>query len=697
MDVDGLLEGLDKSQRLAVTTPASPLCILAGAGSGKTRVLTRRIAHRCLTGAIDPRRVLALTFTRKAAGELTTRLRSFGLRDLPSAGTFHASAYAQLRDRWAGTDQRPPVLLDRKGRILARILGGSRRLTPADLGSEIEWAKARLISPESYPTEAARADRTTGVPHERIAELYRRYENEKRTRRLVDFDDLLAQCTDAINRDPPFAAAQRWRFRHLFVDEYQDVNPLQERLLRAWLGDRTDLCVVGDPDQAIYRWNGADASFLADFGHHHPGAEVVELRDNYRSTPEILSVAASVLAGDAGRARPMRAHVRSGPVPTVLGFDTDVGEAAGIARALRDEHGPRVPWSAQAVLVRTNAQIALIESALRKVGIPYRTRGGRALLDEPDVRDLLRGLARSAEPFATTLADLRAASTDGSGTGDTSAAAEIEEVGPPDPDSAESRRQAAFASVVRLGEEFLVLDRHAVTSAFPVWLTAAVHSEELDRGGDAVTLASFHAAKGLEWAVVHLAGMEDGLCPISHARDVDTLNEERRLLYVAVTRAEQALRLTWAERRTFGEREMKRAPSPYLHEVLDATTTIGDTRRAAPAPLDLLADTRALLGERARSPGRSSVVSASETDRALLDSLRSWRAGVARVARVSPSVVLSDRTLAAVASGRPADRSELSALPGLGPINVDQYGSDLLAMVAGHESVENSVRERGGS
>ncbi len=684
MQVDTLLRGLDDSQRQAVTSLAHPLCIVAGAGSGKTRVLTRRIAYRCLTAAIDPRHVVALTFTRKAAGELSSRLRSFGLRDLPSAGTFHATAYAQLRDRWVATDQRPPGLLDRKGRVLARILGGSRRMSPGDLGAEIEWAKARLIPPVDYAVAAARTERLTPVPHERVAELYRRYEDEKRTRRLVDFDDLLAQCTHAINSDPTFAAAQRWRFRHLFVDEYQDVNPLQERLLRAWLGERTDLCVVGDPNQAIYRWNGADASFLVDFSRQHPGAEIIELRDNYRSTPEILAVAASVLAGERNRPRPMRAHARGGPVPTVVGFDTDVGEAGGVARALRDEHGPRIPWSAQAVLVRTNAQTALIESALRKVGIPYRVRGAKALLDEPDVRELLRQLVRSNEPFVATLADLRGSLADD----DSASAGE-----PIDPESAEARRRAAYWSVVRLGEEFLILDRHAPTSAFPAWLTTAVHAEEPDRGGDAVTLASFHAAKGLEWAVVHLAGIEEGFCPISHARDTDALEEERRLVYVAVTRAERALRITWAHNRVFGDREMKRKPSPYLREVLAATGVLGVNQLAAPAPTGLLAETRSALGESWPSRGGKLdrvTPGGAISDQRLIESLRHWRAEVARAARVAPSVVLADRTLVAVAARRPADRAELTAVPGIGPIAADRYGPILLGLVADHSTVDRA-------
>ena len=386
MEVHQLLDGLDPAQRRAVTEPTHPLAILAGAGSGKTRVLTRRIAHRCLTGDADPRHVLAVTFTRKAAVELDGRLRTFGLRDLPAAGTFHALAFAQLRPVWESRGGVPKVL-DRKGKILGRILGGTRRVTPADLATEIEWARARLVDPDTYPRAVRDHDRRVPVAPEQIADWYRRYEQEKRRRGVVDFDDLLAQAASRIEDDPSFASAQRWRFRHLFVDEYQDVNPLQERLLRAWLGDRTDLCVVGDPNQAIYGWNGADADFLRRFAVHHPGAAVVELRESYRSSPQVLAVAASVLSDPrgirAGANRP------DGPPPVVVGYRSEVDEANGIARAVRDQHRPGRPWSAQAVLVRTNAQAAIIETALRRAAIPYRVRGSHRFLDDADVRDLL--------------------------------------------------------------------------------------------------------------------------------------------------------------------------------------------------------------------------------------------------------------------------------------------------------------------
>jgi DNA helicase-2/ATP-dependent DNA helicase PcrA len=679
MDASRLLDGLDPSQRRAVTSEAQPLAILAGAGSGKTRVLTRRIAHRCATGSADPRHVLALTFTRKAAGELDGRLRAFGLRDLPAAGTFHAVAYAQLRARWAATGAAAPKLLDRKVRFLGRILGGTTRMSPGDLATEIEWAKARLVTPEGYALAAAQADRRTGVAPERIGEWFGAYELEKRRRGVVDFDDLLVGCTRAIEGDPSFAAAQRWRFRHVFVDEYQDLNPLQERLLRAWLGPRTDLCVVGDPNQAIYGWNGADASFLLRFAEQHPGAEVVRLEGSYRSTPQILSAAASLLRGDGGR---LLAHRPDGPPPTITAYATDVDEANGIARSVHDHHVPGRPWSAQAVLVRTNAQAALLEAAFRRGAIPYRVRGGAALLEQPDVRDLVRRLDGEREPLVTTLSDLESSLASQRA----QLLAESGIVGDDDDDEADAawafestldttatgRRLLAHEQVVRLGRDLLLMEPAARTDDFGAWLRTVLQDDTSTRT-DAVSIVSFHAAKGLEWPIVHLAGLEAGLVPITHARTPEARAEERRLLYVAVTRAADVLRCSWAAKRTYGERTVDRSISPLLQE-LAASVDAARPSETAAAPRAGLASSRAALAE--------------EPPDTLRAELRAWRANEARKAAVVPTVVLSDRGLEAIAHRRPTTEAELAEIADVGRLARSRYGARLLEIVAGHPDTD---------
>ena len=320
--VDDLLRGLDATQRDAVTSRAAPLAILAGAGSGKTRVLTRRIAWQAREGIVDPRHVLALTFTRKAAGELRTRLGRLGVEHAVTAGTFHAIALAQLRRRADDEQRTMPTLLERKVRLLVPLVnvrGREAGLRAAELASEIEWAKARLVRPDGYERAVTLAARTPPRPAAEVADVYREYERQKRRRGLVDFDDLISGCADVLERDADFAAAQRWRFRHLFVDEFQDASPAQFRLLRAWLGDRSDLCVVGDGDQAIYGFAGADPTFLVRFTaqfppERFPDVGVVRLGSNYRSTPQVVAAAGAVL-GSSRRRTAQRAARPDGPAP----------------------------------------------------------------------------------------------------------------------------------------------------------------------------------------------------------------------------------------------------------------------------------------------------------------------------------------------------------------------------------------------
>ena len=493
--VDGLLDGLNGRQRAAVEAPGTPLCIRAGAGTGKTRVLTRRIAYQATEGAIDPKRTLALTFTRKAAEELRGRLAGLGLRGAVSAGTFHSAALAQLRTRWAERGVRPPELVrDKRGLVARAAKQAGKRLGRNDLSdaiNEIEWAKARRLTPDCYTEAAARLRRWSSLDPALVSDLYGQYEAEKTRRRVVDFDDLLILALRDLTDDPDYAEARRWKFQHLFVDEFQDVNRLQFDLLRAWLGDRNDLCAVGDPNQAIYSWNGADADYIERFDHWFPGSSVLDLVDNYRSTPQILTAGRAVLPAGAASLAP---HQLDGPRPTVSTHADDFDEGTAIARALRDAKGPEIAWSSMAVLARTNAQLTTITAALRSADIPFHIR-----------------------------TDTRRTTTD----------ANASEPGRPQTADADNQPNAPD-------------------------------------GTDAVDVATFHAAKGLEWPIVHLAGMEQGLVPISRAQTPAEIAEEQRLLYVAITRAERELHCHWAAVRTFGDRAADRAPSPYLNAILTA-------------------------------------------------------------------------------------------------------------------------------
>ena len=665
-----LLEGLDPAQHRAVVSDAQPLCILAGAGSGKTRVLTRRVAHRVVTGRAEAPHVLVLTFTRKAAGELRRRLRALGVDQEVAAGTFHGIAYAQLRQRWAERGEPAPALLERKARLLAPLLPRARSgraaatVQPADLAAEVEWAKSRMVPPSRYEAEVEAAGRTPPMAPATMAAIYERYEHDKRRRGLVDFDDLLMSCALALENDAEFAAAQRWRFRHFFVDEFQDVNPAQFRLLQGWLGPRLDVCVVGDPNQAIYSWNGAEPALLTGFGRRFPAAEVLALDRNYRSTPQVVGAATALLDhGRAGRTPSVTATRPDGPVPVLRRFDTDMAEARGIARALRRAHRPGTSWSHLAVLARTNAQLVLLEEHLRAARVPCRLSGG-GLLAQPEVKAAMEQLRRApfAMPFTSRLADVEAM---------------VAEEAPAEGSAAE--RRLNLEALVRLGRDYAALDPAGTAEGFVAWLGASAAGDLTDTGADAVELTTFHRAKGLEWPVVFVAGLEKGLVPIAHARTPAAEAEERRLLYVALTRAIDELHCTWAERRTFGSHSVARGASPYLQPIQAAVEAM--QRGGSPA------DWRARIeAERAklRTVPRAGVRSGSApgADPRVLEALKAWRAATARASGVPAFVIFHDSTLAALAERRPATRAELLALPGLGPVKAERYGDTLLAVLA---------------
>jgi DNA helicase II / ATP-dependent DNA helicase PcrA len=678
-DAGKLVSDLNDRQREAVTSLTNPLAILAGAGSGKTRVLTRRIAWLAREGVIEPRHVLAVTFTRKAAGELADRLEGLGVRRAVTSGTFHGLALAQLRRRWRDRDEAVPALLERKSRILAPLLGGGPSVgtEAAEVAGEIEWAKARLIVPEGYEAAVTAAGRATPRPAGEVASLYDRYETEKARRGVVDFDDLLWRLGDALESDAEFAAVIRWRHRHLFVDEFQDVNPAQFRLIRLWLGDRRDLCVVGDDDQAVYGFTGADAGYLVHFARHFPGAGVVRLEENYRSTPQVLAAAHAVLPGGR-RKKPLRPTLADGPLPTVVAYGSDRDEAEAVARALQAAHQPGAPWAGTAVLYRTNAQSAPLEAALRAARIPYRVRGAARFLDRPAVAAALAELRRAASaapglPLKAHLAGLLEWAEEAGG----------------GEDATRDRREHVDA-LVRLGHEYLVADETVGPGATPdppgatapgfITYLLTVLAEDDPTRADAVELLTFHKAKGLEWPTVFVTGLERGLVPIAYAETPAALAEERRLLYVALTRAEQVLHLSWARRRTLGGREMTRQASPYLASIEAALAAFGpdgdgDWQAAVAAERARLAKARA-------AAGRDRAMVGASADPAVLAELVAWRKTLARASGVPAQVIFHDATLAAVAEAKPSDRAALMALPGLGPLKVERYGDELLALVA---------------
>lgn len=676
---DRYLDDLDEHQRAAVTSDALPLAVLAGPGAGKTRVLTRRIAWRVATGRAEAPRVLALTFTRKAAGELVSRLDRLGVRPGRTtgvtSGTIHAVALAQLRVRNLARGRAMPALLERKVRLLLPLVGGrgpAAIVAARELATEIEWAKARLVAPDAYVPAAARAGRDTERASTEIATLYARYEESKRTKRLVDFDDLLWWCGDACEQDEEFAGEQRWKFRHLFVDEFQDVSPAQLRVIRGWLGDRRDLTVVGDPDQAIFSFSGADPTGLTEFTKRFRGAAVVRLDHNHRSTPQIVAAGEALLA-DGGRPRPTRRALRDpGPEPTVIAYDDDEAEARAVARAIRDLRTPSLGWSTFAILYRTNAQSAAFEAALAAAGIPTRVRADGRFLDRPEVRvalDRLRAAERAAP--GATFADH---------------VAELTDDGPPEVGDGGAALDATpdehAGAVAHLAQEYLTMEPDlASVDGFLAWLSASLRGEEPATGADAVELSTFHRAKGLEFHTVFVTGLERGLVPISHADTPAAKAEERRLLYVALTRAEQRVVLTWARRRSFGTRAMHRAPSPWLAPIEAVFSVEPAPPRAASASSG---------PDRARSRlrrARAGDDDGPEPDGPLLDALKEWRRLLAKASSVPAYVVFNDATLRAIATALPGSRDQLLDISGIGPIKVERYGDAVLELVGRHRKV----------
>jgi DNA helicase-2/ATP-dependent DNA helicase PcrA len=631
VDVEALLADLDPDQRRAVLSDGAPLCIVAPAGSGKTRVLTRRIARRIADGSADAGHVLVITFTRRAAGELVRRLRVLGPRVAVTAGTFHGIAYRLARQRWDDIGRKAPVLAPDRRRLVQDVLSTSGRPPRPDLvrevTAEIDWARSQRLDPPAYATAASVARRTMLSPAE-VAEHYGAYEALKRRRRLVDFDDLLSQSIAELQRDPAYAAAVRWRFRHVFVDEFQDVNPLQHALLDAWVGGRDDLCVVGDPHQAIYGWTGADGRWLADFADHHPGATVVHLGRSHRSSPQIVNFGHAVLTGRTEGA-PLASRPDGSP-PRAHRFRDAQEEAAAVPALARDARPPGGRWGAIAVLARTNAQLEPVAAALRRAAIPFRSRARGD--DDAEVRVLLDEVARM-----TGRATLRAWLDEHALGADPLPAAVRETV-----------------------EDLLLQDPDASGADLRVWLSTGGRGDgpALESEDDAVVLATFHAAKGLEWPTVIVVGAVPGLVPHSSARTARALDEERRLFHVAVTRAQRDLIITW-----YGDEG-----SPWLAALDEASDP--------PGPPPALAVPRP---------------EASRPD-PVVQGLHARRRQAARAARVDETTVLDDRTLAAIAAAAPSTLDELAAVPGFGPLMARRHGPRILAaLAAGRSSAHDEL------
>jgi DNA helicase-2/ATP-dependent DNA helicase PcrA len=552
-----VLAALDPEQREVALAVRGPVCVLAGAGTGKTRAITHRIAYAVHTGAVHPGHVLALTFTAKSAGELRGRLRALGAPgmglDQVQALTFHAAALRQLGHFWPGTvGGRPPRVLASKAALVAeaaraeRITAGAAELS--DTAAEIEWAKVTQTRPEDYAAQAERAGRKPPLGAGQTGLVYAGYERLRRQRNMVDFESLLELTAAILDGSRPAAEEVRARYRYLVVDEYQDVNPLQKLLLDLWLGDREDLCVVGDPDQAIYSFTGATPRYLTGFTAEFPAATVVRLARDYRSTPQVVTLANRIIAAGLVAKRP------AGPPPSLTGYPDDAAEADAVAGQARALIADGTDPGEIAVLVRVNAQMHAFERALREAGVPYQVAGTERFFDRAVVRQaigLIKTASRTVATEPSLVTETRAIL---SGLGLTGP--------PPAGGGAVRERWESLAALAGLAADLAAARPDATLADFAAELAGRAATGHAPTASG-VTLSSLHAAKGLEWDVVFLPGLTEGVLPIVYAQTDEAVAEERRLLYVGVTRARQRVALSWAAARAPGAPAIRK-PSRFL-------------------------------------------------------------------------------------------------------------------------------------
>lgn len=666
MNPEELLNALDPDQRAVATQVAGPLAVLAGAGTGKTRAITYRIAYGAAVGAFDPSNVLAVTFTQRAAFEMRHRLAQLGVPKA-QARTFHSAALRQLRHFWPTVVGGPlPDVIPHKASLVAasaaRLGITIDRTNVRDIAAEVEWAKVSMVDAAHYASRVARLRRDVpaGLDAGDMARLLDVYEDAKNERGVIDFEDILIYLCGMLQERADVASIVRKQYRSFVVDEFQDVNLLQARLLDLWLGGRHDVCVVGDVAQTIYSFTGASPDYLTGFGRKHPGARIVELTRDYRSTPQIVSLANDVLAHSSQREGTVRlsSQREGGAQVTYRTYDDDRAEAEGVAASIADLIDAGMAPHSIAVLMRTNGQSQAFEEALGARGIPVAVAGGKPFFARDDVR--------------TAISRLRAAAAAATDTGSVGEIVRdvLSGVGwaPEAPSGqAGSERWSNMNAIVGWAD-----DSQAQTlPAFVAELDERVaYQVEPDKAG--VELATIHAAKGLEWDAVFLVGVAEGLLPLSYAKTAAAREEERRLLYVAITRARDLLTVSWARSRGADGRG-KRKRSRLLDGIWPEEARVGAPKKRARA------STRAL--------NQAFEEEASPQAIELFGRLKAWRLEVSRQAGVPPFAVFTDQTLRDIAQAMPKNTTQLRVIRGIGDVKVQRFAAPVLALVRGEEVI----------
>ena len=670
-----ILSALDVDQQQVALQVRGPLCVRAGAGTGKTRAITYRIAYGAATGAIDPGSVLAVTFTSRAAAEMRARLRDLGVPGV-QARTFHAAALRQLSYFWgrAFGGDRPEIIKSRASLVAsaaARVGVSVDKTLVRDLAAEIEWVKVSMTGPEKYPDVIAGGRETPGVGMEDFLRVYEAYEQAKIERRVIDFEDVLALTCGLLLENDDIAKQVRSQYRSFVVDEYQDVSALQHRLLDLWRGNRKDICVVGDIAQTIYSFTGADPGYLAEFKERFPEGNVLELNRDYRSTPQIVAVANRIMAKARGldgigpeRGLPgavkLISQEASGPAVRFADYATDEAEAEQVAELIALLAAEDTPLSQIAVLYRTNAQSEAFEQALSSRGIGVQIQGGTRFFEREEIRRAVVLLRQAERIQALTAMEV-------SEPLEYQVQSVVASLG-------WSPAPPAVSGAVR--ERWENLDALLAMTKNRPNLTLSQFVAELQERGEAqaapevngVILSTLHAAKGLEWDAVFLVGLSEGLMPISLAESPGSVEEERRLLYVGVTRARKHLQLSWSRSRG-GGRSSGRKISRFLQSIWPEQSSV-----AAPTT------------DRARRAKRKADFEEKADSRALklFDDLRAWRLNVAREREIPAFAVLTDASLREVSLSRPRTLKQLLLTPGIGETKLADFGPEVLAVVREH-------------
>ena len=538
---DEILAALDPDQRAVALASRGPVCVIAGAGTGKTRAITHRIAYAAAIGTMDPQKVLALTFTAKAAGEMRARLRSLGVPTV-AARTIHSAALKQLLYFWPSVfgGRTPDLITTKTGFLTEAInragLGDSVRATNRelmrDIASEIEWAKVSQVAPSDYVDEISKRMQKPRVLPEQMVQIYTAYESVKKQELAIDFEDVLLLCAAMLEEEREVRERVQDQYRYFTIDEYQDVSPVQQRLINAWLGKRNDICVVGDPAQTIYSFAGATPVFLNTFTQRFPDAEVIRLSTGYRSTPEI-TFAANALLRHGAMGQELVAQNEHGTQPSVVGYSDDAAEVNGVLSEITELLSAGTPPHEVAILARTNSQLKSVERAMQKVNLPYQVRSTERFFDRREVRDFLSEVRKASVIPA-----------EGQGWID-----ELRTLAQP---YLTGEAIDGIAALLHLARE-LDGDENFTPKTLRGYLREVEDRVQQNNPPTmpVITLATLHAAKGLEWERVFLIGASEGQLPVSDA----SIDEERRLFYVGITRAKADLHISY-----------RKSPSPFLRE-----------------------------------------------------------------------------------------------------------------------------------